>query len=221
VPGDVRFELPDAAAWAAAPDRPRTSTAARAAAPDVAVLAPPGRVGTVGAAAALLLARQRRAPAALVALWAPGHGSPRAAPAPAAPAARRLAAALDGRGLDARAAGRLATVVLPDEPVEAAAAAARAVAASQGRPVVLALGGRATAFDALLTAQDRVMVVPPPGADRALTELALAGLGDVARDACACAADPTPAARALVATGVAVPGALRRSLGPALEGLGA
>jgi hypothetical protein len=118
------------------------------------------------------------------------------------------------------AGGRLATVVLPDEPVRAAAAATRAVAAAQGRPVVLALGGRAGPFDALLSAQDRVVVVPPAGADPRVTELALAGLRDVARDARACTADPTAAARAFLAAGVAVPASLRRALGPALAGLG-
>ena len=186
----------------------------------MAVLAPAGRVATLGGATALLLARRRRATAALVAVWAPGHASRSSGSAPAAPAARRLAALLDGRGLEATAAGRLATLVLPDEPAHAAAVAARAVAASQGIPAVLALGARAAAFDALLSAQDRVLVVPPPDADRALADLALGGLGELSRDVRACTADATPAARALVATGLAVPASLRRSLGPALEGLG-
>ena len=168
----------------------------------------------------MLLARRRRAATALVAVWAPGHAPPPAGSAPAARSARRLAAVLDGRGLDARAAGRLATVVLPDDPLHAAAAAARAIAASQGSPVVLALGGRAAPFDALLSAQDRVLVVPPADAQPPLAELALAGLSDVARDARACTATPTAAARALLAAGIAVPASLRRSLGPALDGLG-
>ena len=85
---------------------------------------------------------------------------------------------------------------------------------------MLALGARAAAFDALLSAQDRVLVVPPPDADRALADLALGGLGELSRDVRACTADARPAARALVATGLAVPASLRRSLGPALEGLG-
>lgn len=217
---DPRFEPPDAAANTAGASRAQAAAAAPATAPEVAVLAPAGRVATLGAATALLLARRQRAAAVLVAVWAPGHASAASGSAPAVPAARRLAAVLAGRGLEAGAAGRMATLVLPDDPVQATAAAARAVAASPGSPVVLALGARAGAFDALLSAQDRVLVVPPPNADRAMTELALAGLSDVAPDVRVCAADATPAARALVATGLAVPAALRRALRPALEGLG-
>jgi hypothetical protein len=182
----------------------------------VAVLASPDRAAALGAATALLLMRRRRAAAGLVVVWAPGL----APSAPASRAARRLARVLDGQGLDATAAGRLATVVLPEEPVQAAAAATRAMTAAQGRPVVLALGGRAEPFDALLTVQDRVVIVPPAGADPRMTQLALAGLGGVARDARACTADPTAAARAFLTAGVAVPASLRRALGPALEGLG-
>jgi hypothetical protein len=109
---------------------------------------------------------------------------------------------------------------MPDEPVHAAAAATRAAAAAQGCPVVLALAGRAGPFDALLGAQDRVVVIPPAGADPRVTELALAGLGDVARDARACSAEPTAAARVFLTAGIAVPASLRRALGPALDGLG-
>jgi hypothetical protein len=219
-PGDTRFEPPVAAAAASAASAASRAAVAQAAALEVAVLASPDRVAALGAATALLLMRRRRAAAGLVVMWAPELAPPSPASAPASRAARRLARVLDGQGLGATAAGRLATVVLPEEPVQAAAAATRAVAAAQGRPVVLALGGRAGPFDALLTVQDRVVIVPPAGADPRMTQLALAGLGGVARDARACTADPTAAARAFLTAGVAVPASLRRALGPALEGLG-
>jgi hypothetical protein len=186
-------------------------------APDVAVLAPPAAVAALGAAVALLLARRLRAGAALVVVWAPGRPSPARGAAVVRPAARRLAGALDGRGLEASAGGRLVTVVVPDDPTQAAAAATRALAAAQGRPAVLALGGRAATFDALLASQDRVLLVPPPDADSALAGLALAGLADVGGRARTCTAQPTPLARAVVATGLAVPASLRRPLGAALD----
>jgi hypothetical protein len=185
----------------------------------VAVLAPQAAAAALGAAAALLLARRSSARVALVLVWAAGHPWPAGGSTVAGPAARRLAAALDGRGLAASAAGRLATVALPDDPVMAAAAAARAAAAAQEAPVVLALGGRAAPFDALLAAQDRVLLVPPAGADPALTGLALAGLEEVGGAARTCAADTTPLVRAIVATGLVVPPSLRRTLGAALDGL--
>lgn len=217
---DVRFEPPNAAARSAAPTHARSSAAAQAAAPEVAVLASADRVAALGAATVLLLMRIRRLGVGVVVVWAPGVAPSSAASAPASRPARRLASVVDGRGLEARACGRLVTVVLPDDPVQAAASAARAVAVSQGNPVVLALGGRAAPFDALLGAQDRVVVVAPSGADPRVTELALAGLGDVARHARACTADPSAAVRTVLAAGVAVPASLRRSLGPALDGLG-
>jgi hypothetical protein len=217
---DVGFEPPVAARMPAARAGAHSGVAAAAAAPEVAVLAPPGRVAALGAAAALLLARRRRAATGLIIVWAPGLAPLSAGSAAASRAARRLVAVLDGRGLEARAAGRLATVILPDDPVHAAAAGARAVVASQGSPVVLALGGRAAPFDALLSAQDRVLVVLPADAEPPLTELALGGLRDVARDVRICTATPTAAARALLATGLAVPASVRHSLWPALDGLG-
>ena len=97
--------------------------------------------------------------------------------APAMPAARRLGATLGARGHDARAAGRLAVVRLPDAPEDAAVQARRATAAAGGAPTVLALGGaRVAAFDALLADQDLVVVATPSGTDPALARLALAGL---------------------------------------------
>jgi hypothetical protein len=193
---------------------------APAAAPTVAVLAPPRHLRALGGATALLLARRARAQAALVVLWA-GDGAMRAGPAaPARPAARRLAASLTGRGLDAGATGALVVVALPADPVEAAVHAARALAAAQGAPTVLALAGRHRSLDALLGDQDRVIVATPPGAERPLRDLAVAGVTRVGREARACEADPPPVARALAAAGLAATGRLRRALAPALEELG-
>jgi hypothetical protein len=205
---------------AAAPAGGAVLDHAPGAAPAVAVLAPPRQLRALGGATALLLARRAGAQAALVVLWA-GEGALRVGPAaPARPAARRLAASLAGRGLDAAATGALVFVGLPADPLEAAVHAARALAAARGAPAVVALAGRHRGLDALLGDQDRVIVATPPGAERPLRDLAVAGMTRIGREARACEADPPPVARALAAAGLAATGPLRRALGPALDGLG-
>src|SRR5206468_2610023 len=77
----------------------------------------------------LALAGARRAPLAVVSVWAPTTGAGPAWRAPATPAARRLAARLAARGHEARATGRLVLVRLPDPPPDAAAQAGRVAAA--------------------------------------------------------------------------------------------
>jgi hypothetical protein len=168
----------------------------------------------VAVAAAVVLARRRRAACAVACVWtAPEvHRHPDARP-PAGRAARRLAAVLSARGLDALACGRVAVIALPSDPAEAVACAGRAGAAAGAAPAVLVLGGpRAAAFDDLLAAQDRVLVVTRPGAADTIAPLALAGLpaGGPPHETFAVALGPL--GRALAAGGVAVPSALRRAL---------
>jgi hypothetical protein len=200
---------------AAALARPR----AAALPPGVALLCPPAHARALGMAAALLLARRARARAGLVVVWAEPHVARPATAVGAGPAARRLASTLAGRGLEADAAGRLAVVVVPADPVQAAAAAARAIAAGGPAPSVLVLGRRDPAFDALLGDQDRVLVAASPGADGALHALAVAGLASVAAQIQACRVEPSPLARAIAAWGLWVPATVRRPLGEALRGL--
>jgi hypothetical protein len=166
----------------------------------------------VGIAAAALVARRSRSACAVVSVWtAPEpHRHPEARP-PAARAARRLAGALSARGLDALACGRAAVVALPPDPADAATCAGRA--AARAAPSVLVLGGpRPAAFDGLLAAQDRVLVVTRPGAPGAIGALALAGLPAGGPPHRTCVLGAGPVGRALAAGGLAVPGALRRAL---------
>ena len=187
--------------------------------PGVAVLCAPAHAWALGAAVALVLRRRARAHAGLVVVWAQPHGARPASGMAAAPAARRLAATLMGRGLEAHAAGMLAVVLAPADPVQAVAVAARALAAAGPAPSVLALGRREAGFDALLGEQDRVLVAAPPAADTALASLAVAGLDVVARDVSACRVEPSRLARAVLASGTLVPASVRRPLGEALRGL--
>lgn len=180
----------------------------------VAVLCTAEDARAAGVALAALLARRARAACGLACLWtAPEPPRVGAARGPAARAARRLAAALAARGLAAEACGRTAVVALDADPVAALAGARRAGAAAGDAPIVLVVGGpRPAAFDALLSEQDRVLVLTRPGADDALGVLAAGGLpeGGPARAVCPVALGP--ATRALAAAGLAVPSPLRRAL---------
>lgn len=198
----------------AAPDPRSTAPVSTAARSAVAILCATEDARAVGVAAAVLLARAARTPTALACLWTapnpPRH--PDARP-PATRGARRLAAALAARGLDAVPCGRAATVALPADPSAALAAAGRAAAAAAAAPVVLVLGGpRDAAFDDLLAVQDRLLVVTRPGPGEAIAGLALAGLPDPAPPAGTCALAFGPAGRALAAAGLAVPAPLRAAL---------
>jgi hypothetical protein len=180
----------------------------------VAVLCGAEDARAVGVAAAAVLARRARASCGVVCIWtAPvPHRHPDARP-PAGRGARRLAAALEGRGLDALACGRAAVVALPADPEDAVRAVARATAAAGPAPAVLVLGGpRAAAFDAVLAGHDRLVVVTRPGADAAVGALALAGLPAAGVPHTGCALGLRPVARALAAAGLATPPALRRAL---------
>jgi hypothetical protein len=129
---------------------------------------------------------------------------------PARPAAARLAAALAGPGLPARAAGRLVEVQLaaggpgsePRADAQAEAGRGRAdtgagpatgadaspVAAAEllgdrcpAVPLVLAVGGaRDAVWDRLLPRQDLILLAVGPQVPEAVTAVALAGIGRMA-----------------------------------------
>jgi hypothetical protein len=192
----------------------RGTVASAGAIATVAVLCAAEDARALGVATAGLLARQVRASCALACIWtAPEpHRHPDARP-PANRAARRLAAALAGRGLDALACGRAAAVALPADPDDALPAAIRAAAAAGAAPTVLVLGGpRPTAFDDLLAGQDRLLVITRPGADAAIAALAVAGLPAEGPSHAACIVGLGSLGRAAAAAGVATPPALRRVL---------
>jgi hypothetical protein len=188
---------------------------------------------TDGPTAGTALALACGAPVAVVAIWSErsphadsgplgdhlprdADSEPRSARSPrggfALPPARRLAERLAARGLGATARGRLVTVALDSEPGTARAAAERAQAACGDAPFVLVVAGpRPPAFDPLLAAADRLLVVPPPGAPEGLEPLALAAAAHLARSAAVLRLPPTtPTTRLLATSGLALPPALRR-----------
>lgn len=185
-----------------APGAAAPRAAERAVPASLAVLATAAGGPTAGAALALACG----APVAVVALWG---ASSRAGLA--LPPARRLAERLTARGLAATPRGRLVTVALPDDPSAARVAAERVRAAIGEAPFVLVVAGpRPPAFDPLLAAADRLVVVPPPGAPSGLEPLALAAAARLARSASVLRLPPTtPTTRLLAASGLLLPPALR------------
>ncbi len=110
-------------------------------------------------------------------------------------------------------------VGLGGDLAQGAPEAVRALAAAPGvRAVVVVAGPRADAADALLGAQDRVLVAAPADAEREVAELALAGLAPLGAPA-AIAAIPAlaPPVRTLAASGVAVVAPLRAAIQGALD----
>jgi hypothetical protein len=189
---------------------PSPAAAGRAAAPVAAappaagLLCRPGDALALGSAVALSLRPGARA--GLVAVWRP-HGGP-SSPALRAPPtrhARRLAASLSARGLDASASGRLARVKLPEPPPEAAAAAERALAAAQAPAVLVVAGPRCAALDAVLATLDRLLVAAAPGEDPALARLAADGLARLGPPADLVAGLGSPLVRALAGYGLLAP----------------
>jgi hypothetical protein len=152
----------------------------------------------IAAALARALRRGAGAPAAVVVSWA---GRARARGAPAAPAARRLAAWLAARDLPATAGGRLAWASLPADADEAARVANR-VAGAIDVPLVLALAGpRPQAFAALL-ADHALIAVAVSDPEGPLASAALAGLPG---RAVACRPLAPGLARRLALLGLAAP----------------
>jgi hypothetical protein len=219
-PGAASLEL-DPPAGARLGRRATATARSAAAVPGtVAVLCAAEDARAVGVAAAALLARRARAGCGLACVW-PGLEAPRRPELRAASgrAARRLAAALEGRGLAADPCGRAVVVALDRDPAAALAGAGRAAAVAADAPAVLVLGGpRPAAFDTLLAEQDRLLVLTRPATDPAVAGLALAGLPD--GGAAGALTRPVAlgaAGRALAAAGLAVPGALRRAIDAAVE----
>jgi hypothetical protein len=181
----------------------------------VAVLCRPGDAAVAAGAVALLLAGRTRSPGALVAAW----GAAVPVRAPASGAARRLASTLAGRGHAASATGRLAVVELAGELPAAVGEASRAAAVAGDIPTIAVLAGpRDATGDALLRAQDAVLVAVPPDGDAAVADLALDGLAPLAVPAAALHLSSASASvRGLAAAGVAALPPLRGSVEAALE----
>jgi hypothetical protein len=209
------FVLPADEVGAAARPAERPAAAAE---PAVAMLlCSPRDAVPLACAAALELRSAARAPAALTCVWSGEAGADgrRGAPADAEPppdrialpAARRLAARLRSRGLDAVAAGRLAVVHLPADGAAATAGAYDAIAAARVPAAVALAGPRCDATDRLLLAADAVSIVA--AGDSAIAELATASLPVAAERI---AVRPGPLARALAQTGLAVTPRLHRDL---------
>jgi hypothetical protein len=207
---------------AAAPaEAPVVQVAERAAPSALAVLCAPGSAAVAGAALALGAAARTGERVALVCRWTGRDGAPVSAGALATTAARRLAARLTGRDLAARAHGRLVTVSLPTDPLDAMAAAGHATAAAGGAPVVVVLAAaRPPALDPLLAAQDRVIVVPEAGAPAGLEALAVADAARAGRATGVLRLGPASPARAAITAGWLLPPALRPAVGAALDGHG-
>jgi len=160
---------------------------------------------------AIALALQPRSRAGLVAVWRPGH-EPRAAAlrAPATGPARRLAASLAARGVDATASGRLARAELPARPSEAAAAAERGLAAAQAPAVLVVAGPRCAALDDVLATLDLLLVAAAPGdEDGALARLAAAGCARLGPPAALAPGPSSPLLRSLATAGLLAPPGLR------------
>jgi soluble lytic murein transglycosylase-like protein len=197
------FLLP--AAPAAPPAPARTETARQ---PDAAVgvLCPPRDAGALGVAVGAALAREHGARAVLVCVWA----APARRPGPTVPAtgaARGLARSLIARGLDAAACGRLVLAAVED-----AADAGRALAAAPGPTVLVVAGARDERMDAVLRAQDHVLVADT--GEEGVAALAEARLAADGVRTARCAV-PSGLARRVPALGLRAPVDLRGERGQA------
>jgi hypothetical protein len=191
-----------------------------AAIPSVAVLTRRDDVVAAGAAVALAIAAERRAPVAAVCLWTGEAVSATSVVAPASGSAHRLAQALARRGHMVRASRRLVYLTLPADEAEAAAEAARVAAACGAVPMVLALAGaRGSRFDATLRACDLVVVASSREADPALESLALAGVASYGGRAIACSVPEAPVARLLAGAGAGLAPSVRGGLKAVVEAL--
>ena len=197
------FLLPGAPAAPPAPARIETARQSHAA---VGVLCSPRDAAALGVAVGAGLAREHGSRAVLVCSW----GAPARRPGPALPAtgaARGLARSLIARGLRAAASGRLVLVAAED-----AADAGRALAAAPGPTVLVVAGPRDAEMDAVLRAQDHVVVADTGEAGvAALAETLLAADG-VRTARCAV---PSGLARRVPALGARTPVDLRGERGQA------
>jgi hypothetical protein len=168
--------LLDRAASVFVEPRPRADAPSRAEPPRVAsralVLGAAADAVPVAAALAGGLRERERAAGAVLIVW-PAAEPPR--PALGTPAAARLVAGLQLRGLAAVARGRLAWLGLGGADL----ALARGALAAVDVPVVVAITGpRSAATDELLPEQDQIVLVVPTDEDQRLTDLARAGLAE-------------------------------------------
>ncbi|MGZ6642758.1 MAG: hypothetical protein ACXVFT_13100 [Solirubrobacteraceae bacterium] len=187
--------------------RVRPVARARRASATLGVVAPAPALVPVACAAGVALARRARAPRSVVCLFT--GTTPAPAPGPR-PGSNALAASLAARDVPAHRRGRLLVAALPAEPGEAARAARLALAAAGDLPFVLAVAIRTASLDALLAAQDAVLVAAPAG--DALAELAVASAAALAPRAGAIDMPGSLAARALARAGLVAPGCVRRSI---------
>jgi hypothetical protein len=141
-------------------------------APRALVLGAPRDAIPVAAALAGGLRERERAAGALLVTW-PSPDPPR--PALGTPAAARLAAGLQARGLDAVARGRLAWLALGDDELPLAQ---RALGAVDVPAVVAITAPRSAATDELLDEQEQIVVVLPAQVDPRLVELVQEGLAE-------------------------------------------
>jgi hypothetical protein len=183
----------------------------------VALLCQPRHALAGGAALALALARDAEAGRALVCVWRAAERDVPGLRVPATRPARRLVTSLAAHGLEAEATGRLARLLLPDEPGAAAAGAARATAVAAA-PTVLALAGpRSAVLDRVLAAQDLVVVSTSAVGGAALADLARESIAELGVPAVACKLPASARSRAIAAAGLAAPGVLRNAFAPAVE----
>jgi hypothetical protein len=175
--------------------------------PAIAALCRPEDVWAAGGAVAL-----SRGGVAVVAAWG-DEVRPPLVRAPAARGAVKLARSLSERGHDAAATGRLVQVRLSGSGAEAAAEAARVSAAAGVVCVIAVAGPRDERVDALLRAQDHVLV----DADDAIADLALTSLATLDVRARRVTTEAPPAVRALAAAGIALAPPLRARVEEALR----
>jgi hypothetical protein len=161
-----------ASAFVASPQAPEPAPVAPRFASRVVVLGSPRDAVPVAAALAGGLRERERAAGAVLVTW-PGPEAARAALG--TPAASRLVANLQSRGIAAVARGRLAWLALgPDE----LGLARRALAVVDVPAVVAVTGPRTAASDELLADQDHVVLVTAPDTDPRLVELTQAELAE-------------------------------------------
>ena len=169
--------LLDRAASVFVEPRPHAEAPARAEAPPrfasrALVLGAAADAVPVAAALAGGLRERERAAGAVLIVWRAAD-PPR--PALGTPAAARLVAGLQLRGLEAVARGRLAWLGLGGADL---ALARRALAAVDVPVVVAITGPRSVATDELLPEQDQIVLVVPTDEDQRLTDLARSGLAE-------------------------------------------
>jgi len=167
-------------------------------APQVAVLGSAGHAGGIARLLAAELRVRTHAGCVLVGEWCPDAVVP-AAGGGARPA-RELARRLEGRGLEARARGRLVLLSMAGDAAAAATEWTRAAAVADCPAICVLSRARTAPLDALLELQDLLVVVVPLEAGPEMLELACEGLAGLPAPVIACRPVPRTAARLAVAS---------------------